>query len=312
MELIRGVHHLRPQHRGSVVTIGNFDGIHRGHQQLLNELRKEANALELPSVVITFEPQPNEYFFEGKVPPRLMTLREKLRTFQNEHIDRVLCLKFNDDLAALSADDFVEKVLVAGLGVRCLIVGDDFRFGHLRAGDSAFLKNAGERFGFKVRGAETFKIDGKRVSSTRVREALEQGQLKKAEKLLGYPFGLSGRVAHGDKRGRIIGFPTANIYLHRKAVPIGGVYAVRAYGVGQQPLTGVANVGTRPTVDGTRCLLEVHLFDFNETIYGAHIYVEFVHKLRDEKRFASFELLKQQIFKDAEEAQEFFDTVSVK
>lgn len=306
MELIRGLYNLKSKHRSCVATIGNFDGVHLGHQQLIARLKQQARQFNLPAVVITFEPQPNEFFGGEKVPARLTRLREKLAALQDCGVDKVLCCPFNQTFADLSPEEFIDRILIQGLGVRCLIIGDDFRFGHARKGDFALLQKAADKNNFILEKMPTMAIMEERVSSTRVRKALEIGDLKTAEKLLGRPFTLSGRVAHGDKRGRIIGFPTANIYLHRKKVPIMGVYVVKMHGLANKAIPGVANVGNRPTVGGSRSLLEVHLFDFNQDIYGKHVTVEFIHKLRDEKRYDSFELLKQQIFRDAEQAREYF------
>jgi len=308
MEIIRGLHNLRPRHHGCVATIGNFDGVHLGHQAVLGQLAEKADALCLPLVVVTFEPQPQEFFAQGNFPPRLTRFREKAQALRRYAVDRVLCLRFNTRFALQSPEIFIDTLLVNGLGVRYLVIGDDFRFGRDRAGDFAMLKTAGERHGFEVVNMHTFALDGARVSSTRIRQALAVGDLNEAEKLLGRPYRMSGRVAHGDKRGRLIGFPTANIYLHRKATPVSGVFVVEMFGVGGEPVAGVANVGTRPTVDGTRTLLEVHLFDFQGDIYGAHVHVDFLHKLRDERRFESFEALKEQILRDAEQARAYFSS----
>jgi riboflavin kinase/FMN adenylyltransferase len=308
MQLIRGLYNLKPEHKNCVVTIGNFDGMHLGHKVLIDRLTTAAKKLHVPSMVITFEPQPNEYFLHGKTPARLTKFREKLLALQQLGVNRILVLRFDTKLAAMTAEDFVKKILVDALNCKFLIVGDDFRFGKDRKGDYTLLNQMAEQYSFILEQLTTFAIAEDRVSSTRIRKALEAGDLVLTEKLLGRPFCLSGRVAHGDKRGRIIGFPTANIFLHRKAVPILGVYAVKIYGLrpNNHALFGVANVGNRPTVDGTRSLLEVHIFDFAETIYGRHVTVEFVHKLRDEKKYASFELLKEQIFRDATDARTFF------
>jgi riboflavin kinase/FMN adenylyltransferase len=306
MELIRGLHNLRPRHHGCVATIGNFDGVHLGHQAVLGQLAEKAAQMSLPSTVITFEPQPQEYFAPASARPRLTRFREKIKALTRYAVDRVVCLSFDQRLAEMPAHDFIEQILIKGLGVRYLVVGDDFRFGSQRVGDFAMLQEAGQAHGFQVVNMHTFDIDGERVSSTRIREALTAGDLHMAEKLLGRPYRMCGRVAHGDKRGRTIGFPTANIHLHRKATPVDGVFAVEMFGIEGEPVPGVANVGTRPTVDGTRSLLEVHLFDFNQDIYGHYVYVNFVHKIRDERRFDSFELLKQQILKDAEQARDYF------
>ena len=218
----------------------------------------------------------------------------------------MVCLRFNHYLASLTADAFIQTVLLDGLDVKYLVVGDDFRFGSERNGDFSLLVQAGQRHGFPVVNMHTINAGNGRVSSTRIRESLRAGDLAAAEALLGRPYRMSGRVAHGDKRGRTIGFPTANIFLHRAAVPVEGVFAVQLTGIDEQPLPGVANVGNRPTVDGTRSLLEVHLFDFDREIYGRHVQVGFLKKLRAERKFASFDKLKEQILLDAGHAREFF------
>jgi riboflavin kinase/FMN adenylyltransferase len=306
MELIRGIHNLRPRHRGCAATIGNFDGVHLGHQAVLGQLSERAVAMHLPVTVITFEPQPREFFTPERVPPRLTRLREKVEALRRFGVDRVLCLRFGDYLAGLPPEEFVRIILLDGLQVKYLVVGDDFRFGRDRAGNFALLERAGAAHGFPVVNMHTFNVGGVRVSSTRVREALEAGDLAGAERLLGRPYRMSGRVAHGDKRGRTIGFPTANIFLHRTATPVQGVFAVELFGIEGEPVRGVANVGNRPTVDGTRSLLEVHLFDFHRDIYGRHVQVEFLHKLRPERRFESFDALKRQIQDDAARARAWF------
>jgi riboflavin kinase/FMN adenylyltransferase len=306
MELIRGIHNLRPRHRGCAATIGNFDGVHLGHQAVLGQLSERAAALRLPVTVITFEPQPREYFSPERVPPRLTRLREKVEALCRFGVERVLCLHFDDYLAGLPPEEFVRIILLDGLDVKYLVVGDDFRFGRQRAGNFRLLERLGAARGFPVVNMHSFDIDGRRVSSTRVREALEAGDLATAESLLGRPYRMSGRVAHGDKRGRTLGFPTANIYLHRSATPVQGVYAVELFGLEGEPVPGVANVGNRPTVDGTRSLLEIHLFDFHRDIYGCHVQVEFLRKLRPERRFESVEALKQQIEDDVRQARTWF------
>ncbi len=308
MELIRGIHNLRPRHRGCVATIGNFDGVHLGHQAVLGQLAEKAEEFGLPAVVITFEPQPQEYFSHGEIPPRLTRFREKLRALRRFAVDRVLALQFNQSLAGLSADEFIQQVLLDGLDIRYLVVGDDFRFGKGRGGDFAMLQQAGVKHGFDVVNMHTFSLEDERVSSTRIREALQRGELAPAEQMLGRAYRMCGRVAHGNKLGRTIGFPTANIFLHRKKTPVDGVFAVEMFGIDGEPVAGVANVGTRPTVDesGTRSLLEVHLFDFDADIYGRYVHVDFLHRIREERRFDSFDALKAQILKDADEARAFF------
>jgi riboflavin kinase/FMN adenylyltransferase len=307
MELIRGLHNLRPAHRGCAVTIGSFDGVHLGHQAVLGQLAVRAAELDLPVTLVTFEPQPREYFSPQAVPPRLTRFREKLEALQNCGVHRVLALSFNDYLAGLTAGEFIQTILLDGLDVKHLVVGDDFRFGKARTGDFTLLQQTGARHGFPVVNMESYNVAGQRVSSTRVREALCRGDLALAETLLGRHYGMCGRVAHGDKRGRTIGFPTANIHLHRTASPVEGVFAVEMTGIDAAPVAGVANVGSRPTVDGTRSLLEVHLFDFDRDIYGAHVQVGFLKKLRNEQRFDSFDELQKQIRLDAAQARTFFD-----
>jgi riboflavin kinase/FMN adenylyltransferase len=306
MELIRGLHNLRERHRGCVATIGNFDGVHLGHQAVLGQLAEKADALGLPSTVITFEPLPHEYFLGEKAPARLTRFREKVQALRRFSVDRLMCLRFGAALAAMPAEAFIERVLVGGLGVKYLVVGDDFRFGQGRAGDFAMLKAAGEQHGFQVVNMHTFRIGEGRVSSTRIREALEAGDMATAEQLLGRPFRLCGRVAHGDKRGRGIGFPTANLKLERQISPVNGVFAVELFGVQGEPLQGVANVGRRPTVGGLENRLEVHLFDFDQDIYGRHVQVDLLHKVRDEQRFESLDDLIGQIGRDVVAAREWF------
>lgn len=307
MQIIRGLHNLRAEHRGCIATIGNFDGVHLGHQAVFQHLRQKADEFGLPATVVTFEPQPMEFFAPDRAPARLTRMREKLRALKDAAIDRVVLLEFGHKLAGMSAEAFVQELLVDGLDVRYLFVGDDFRFGKGRTGDIALLRRIGWEHGFGIENMNTFAVGQERVSSTRIREALACGDLKLAAHNLGRPYRICGRVAHGDERGRTIGFPTANIDLHRKVSPLQGVFAVLVSGLeqGQQP--GVANIGTRPTVEGdTRYLLEVHLFDFDRQIYGEHVEVEFQKKLRDEKKFDSFEALRQQIARDALQARAFF------
>lgn len=307
MELIHGLHNLRPRHRGCVATIGNFDGVHLGHQAVLGQLAERGAELGLPTVVITFEPHPREFFARGGVPPRLSRFREKVQALRRFSVARVVCLRFNQALADMPASTFIQSLLVEGLAVRYLVVGDDFRFGRGREGDFAMLHAAGAGHGFQVAAMHTVTVDGMRVSSTRIREALVQDDLVSAEKLLGRPYRMCGRVVHGDERGRTIGFPTANIHLHRNSSPVSGVYAVEVFGLEKEPLTGVANVGTRPTVGGTESRLEVHLLDFEGDIYGRYVHVDFLRKLRPECRFESLEELVVQIRKDVTAARAFYD-----
>jgi len=314
MEIIRGLQNLKPEHKGCVATIGNFDGVHLGHQAVFRQLTTKAQQLGLPTVAITFEPQPQEFFSPDSAPSRLTKFREKVNAILPLQIDRLLCLRFDKRLAKLTAGEFVHNVLVDGLGISHLVIGDDFRFGKGREGDFEFLVQSGKHYRFEVANTHTFDLNGERVSSTGIRNALQAGNVELAEQLLGRPYGMVGRVAHGDKRGRSIGFPTANIYVHRRSTPVGGVYAVQMRGaerdLGAVLVNGVANVGVRPTVAGTRTLLEVHLFDFDREIYGAHVCVNFLNKLRDEQRFDSFEALKSQINQDAMAARAFFSSAT--
>ncbi|QKZ06819.1 MULTISPECIES: bifunctional riboflavin kinase/FAD synthetase [Pseudomonas] len=298
MQLVRGLHNLRPQHRGCVATIGNFDGVHRGHQAILARLRERARELGVPSCVVIFEPQPREYFAPDTAPARLARLRDKLALLAEEGVDRVLCLAFNQRLCKLSAAEFVDTILVDGLGVQHLEVGDDFRFGCDRLGDFDFLLQAGVVQGFTVEAAQTVELNGVRVSSTQVRKALAAADFSLAEQLLGRPYRIAGRVLHGQKLARQLGWPTANVQLKRRRVPFTGVYQVSAE-IDGTTWPGVANIGVRPTVAGDGSAhLEVHLLDFAGDLYGRRLTVVFHHKLRDEQRFASLEALKSAIDAD--------------
>jgi len=306
MKLIRGKHNLSDQLQGSVVTLGNFDGMHLGHQALLKKLKAVNESLNLPSIVTIFEPQPKEFFAKRQTVPRLMRFCEKWLALKDYNIDYVLCLRFNQVLASLSPQKFVKEILVDQLNAKAVIVGDDFRFGAKRTGDYAELKKLGEKYSFQVLEVPTVMIDNERVSSTCVRLALEAGDLEAAEKLLGRPYRLYGKVGYGDQLGRDLGYPTANINLHRDLVPVAGVFVICVYGLGDHLYNGVANIGTRPTVGGTRILLEVHLFDFDTEIYGHNLQVEFLHKLRDEERYDTLEELVKQIRQDVIDAKRYF------
>lgn len=307
MELIRGEASLRAHHRGCVATIGNFDGVHLGHQAVLAELRRRARAHDLPATVVIFEPQPLEYLAPDQAQPRLTLLRGKLYAFARLGIERVVCLQFNQRLSAMPAETFIKRILVDGLGVRHLIVGDDFRFGAGGKGDHHLLFEAGERYGFSTSDMPTYALDGERVSSTRIREALGRDDLLAAERLLGRPYAIMGRVRLGDQRGRTIGFPTANIDARHRVTPVRGVYAVQVAGVADGLWPGVANIGYRPTFGGQECRLEVYLFDFSGDLYRRNLRVDFRAKLRDEKRFSSIDALKAQIAADCEEARACLD-----
>ncbi|EGR1043565.1 bifunctional riboflavin kinase/FAD synthetase [Vibrio cholerae] len=302
MELIRGIHNIQSRHHGCVLTIGNFDGVHLGHQQVLSQVVQRAQQMGLPSVVMTFEPQPLELFAKQQAPARLTRLRDKFVQLSKLGVDRLLCVNFNHHFAQLDAHTFIRDLLVTHLGVKFLVVGDDFCFGKERQGNFALLQQAGQALGFEVVSTQSFCLQQLRVSSTAIREALAADQLSSASAMLGRHYSISGRVSHGQKLGRTIGFPTANIPLKRCVSPVSGVYVVEAYGLGPTPVGGVANIGNRPTVDGVRQQLEVHFFDFQGNLYGKQLEVALLHKLRDERKFASFEALKQQIELDAEAA----------
>ena len=290
------------------LTIGNFDGVHRGHQAMLERLTEAAEDLALPPAVLTFDPPPREFFARSSAPPRLSTLRAKVEQFRAHGVAFTFVARFNAGLAALPPDTFIDEVLVRKLNVRWVLVGEDFRFGKGRAGDLATLRRASATF--SVEAMRTVAIEGERASSTAVRAALAAGDLAHAAALLGRPYVISGRVAHGAKLGRDLGFPTANIALARKP-PVAGVFAVRVHGVGGAPRTGVASVGVRPTVSSSGVpLLEVFIFDFDDTIYGKRVGVEFVHKLRDEERYADLEALTSQIRSDVAQARDYFGAVS--
>lgn len=305
-KLIRGLHNIASAPKQAVVTIGNFDGVHLGHQALLAKVREKARELKTTSLVITFEPQPFEFFAREKMAPRLTRWREKFCLLEQYGADAVLVIRFNAAFAGLTANEFVQQILGDALQAKHVIVGDDFQFGHGRKGDFEFLQSSGFDAGFTVENMPSVVYEGERVSSTSVRKALANSDHYLVERLLGRPYTMQGRVVYGDKRGRTMGFPTANIYLHRAVTPVQGVYVVRMYGIEDNALPGVANVGIRPTIGGTRTLLEVHLFDFARDIYGRHVSVEFCEKLRDEQRYASLELLIEQIWKDAGQAREYF------
>ena len=306
MELIRGIHNIRPNHHGCVLTIGNFDGVHLGHQALLRQLKREGQRLGLPTMVMIFEPQPLEMFAPEQAPARLTRLRDKCKYLAQAGIDYLLCVKFDTTFATNSAETFISRLLVDKLGVKFLMVGDDFRFGAQRQGDFALLQAAGEKQGFAVANTESFCESGKRISSTMIRHALRDDNLTLVESLLGRPYSICGRVVHGDALGRTIGFPTANLPMKRLVTPVKGVYAVEVLGLCDKPLPGVANIGTRPTVSGVRQQLEVHLLDVDMDLYGRHLDVVIREKIRSEQRFASLDALKQQIENDVVAARKYF------
>ncbi|MBS0355258.1 MAG: bifunctional riboflavin kinase/FAD synthetase [Proteobacteria bacterium] len=305
MQVFRGIPE-RTEH-GCVLTIGNFDGVHRGHQALLAKLTAKARATGLPSSVLTFEPHPREYFAHENRPRRLTSLREKIQLLAAQGVDRLYIGRFNARFASLTAEQFIEDILIRGLGVRDLMIGDDFRFGKSRKGDFAMLQHAGQTAGFTVEAMHTLVHEGERVSSSAIRAALSDGDMPHAARLLGRPYSISGRVMHGDKIGRTIGFPTANIQLKHRSPPLMGIYTVSVDGLADKPWPGVASIGVRPTInDAGRATLEVNLFDWSADCYDAHLRVNFLRKQRDEERYDSLEALTAQIARDADEARTYF------
>lgn len=304
MRVFRGF--SRPVPGPTALAIGNFDGVHRGHAALLNRLVDAAHGAGLPATILTFEPHPREFFDPASAPARLTTLREKLELLADAGVAQVMVCRFNATFSALSAQQFVDGVLINGLRTQHLIIGDDFRFGKGRAGDFAMLQAAGKLSGFTVESMGSVTLDGRRVSSSAVRQALATGDMAQAAALLGRPYVIDGSVRHGEKIGRQLGFATANIRIKHDPLPMSGVFAVEVSGVDSNLLPGVANLGVRPTVGGIKPILEVHLFDFDRDIYGAHLSVRFVHKLRNEQRFPNLDALKAQIALDAVAARAFF------
>lgn len=281
-----------------VLAIGNFDGIHLGHQALLQKLIQTSKELGLSSAVMTFEPHPRELFAPDKAPSRLCSLREKLEYFSKAGVERVYVCAFNRRFAKVSAGEFMQRILRQSLNAQAILVGEDFRFGAQRVGTTQDIVQAG----FNLIKLPQVNLGNDRVSSTRVRSALASGQLDEAAMLLGRPYSISGKVVHGAKRGRQLGFPTANVHMRHERPAFTGVYAVKLDG-----LNAVANLGVRPTIAGVPKLsLEVHVLDFAEDLYGKHVHVEFFHKIRDEMKFDGLDALKAQIAKDAELARSFF------
>lgn len=323
MRLIRGLYNIPSDFSGCVATIGNFDGVHLGHQAILQQLKKQGEEHRLPTVVMMFEPQPREFFAPDQAPARLANMSEKLQDLASFGVDYVLCLPFNQKLRSMSADQFIQTILLDGLKISHLIVGDDFRFGCDRTGDYQLLQQAG----FSVEDTKTFELEGQRVSSTRIRECLSANDLGMAGTLLGRPYRMSGRIGYGRQLGRTIGVPTANVILQRNKLPMTGVYAVKVMEISvadchESPALdqagrikewqGVANIGVKPTVAGTpEPSLEVHVFDFpslggDENLYGKRLSIEFCQKIREEKKFKGLDELKAAIAQDMTVAREFF------
>ncbi|QQD20695.1 bifunctional riboflavin kinase/FAD synthetase [Oceanospirillaceae bacterium ASx5O] len=308
MRLLRGLHNIPADFRGCAATIGNFDGLHLGHQGILRALKDVAAAQGVPTLVMLFEPQPKEFFAPQAAPARLANLREKLQDLASHHVDYVLCLPFNQALRSMPAQAFIEQILLQALRVKHLIVGDDFRFGCDRSGDYRALAAAGQQHGFQVQDSPTLELDSERVSSTRVRTELAANNLSRVAHLLGRPYRMSGRVAFGRQLGRQLDTPTANVMVNRRQLPLTGVFAVQVTEEESgRRFSGVANCGIKPTVAGVpEPSLEVHLFDFSGNLYHRHLTVEFVRKLRDEQKFAGLAELQQAIAADKQAARQYF------
>ena len=305
MKLTRGSNRLASLNQPTIVTVGNFDGIHVGHQEIIHYVIDQGKQYNLRSVILSFEPTPKEFFAGKNAPPRIYSLRDKYEIAKSLQIDHFVCLRFCKSLAKMPAKDFVNEILFEALNTRILVVGDDFRFGHNRLGDIELLKTMGESLGFSVEDKDTILRANTRVSSSLIREKLATGDFEEARSLLGRWFEVSGRVFHGDKKGRTIGFPTANIILNRRITPLRGVFVVTATHE-NNAWKAVANIGHRPTVNGKRDQLEVHLLDSAENLYGQRLRIRFLARLRDEQKFSSLDELKHQISLDVQQAKEYF------
>tara|TARA_R110002050_G_scaffold12166_2_gene40224 strand:+ start:2881 stop:3810 length:930 start_codon:yes stop_codon:yes gene_type:complete len=303
MQLVRGIHNIQPEDHGCVLTIGNFDGVHKGHQRVISALVTKAKALNCVAAVLVFEPQPQELFAPDKAPARLCRLRDKYALLAELGVQRLICVNFTRKFASQSAEKFIANLLVEKLGIKHLIVGDDFHFGKNRRGDFTMLTEAGKHFGFEVSDTASCKMANCRISSTAIREALEHDNLTVVENMLGRPYSIIGKVFHGDKRGRQLGFPTANVLLKRQKSPLNGVFAVKVKTI-NGTFNGVANIGARPTINGARQQLEVHIFNFNNDIYGQCIEVVIKKKLRQVMKFDSLAALTAQIKLDSEQAKQ--------
>jgi riboflavin kinase/FMN adenylyltransferase len=298
MELVRGLYNIKQQHQNSVITLGSFDGIHLGHQHVINTVIEFAKQHSVASGLVTFEPLPKEYFMKLDAPARITSLREKLLCLKKTALNYVMCLRFNDALAKLTAEEFVKTILVEQLKVRTVVVGEDFHFGHQRRGNITLLQQMGQHYNFDVKVIKKIAQHDCVISSTHIRHALKTANFAEVENCLGRTYQIAGRVIYGAQRGRLLGFPTANIRLKRLVSPLHGVYAVQIVGYENKVLSGVANVGIRPTINDKQWLLEVHVFDFDANLYGAHLQIEFIKKIRDEQKFESLDSLREQIAKD--------------
>jgi riboflavin kinase / FMN adenylyltransferase len=310
MELVRGLHNISRRHRGCVLTVGNYDGVHLGHQKMIGALKTRAVELRSAATVLVFEPSSKEFIDPEGAPPRLTRWREKFLALAAQGVDRLVTLRFDEYIRAMTPECFVDELIVAALGTRHIVVGNDFRYGCNAGGTIDSLRAAGAARGFGVEQIAPFIFDGVRVSSTAIRERLAESDFAGAERLLGRPYRMLGRVVHGRELGRTLGFPTANMRIMRRKSPVQGVMAVRVFGIEPTAMTAVASLGTRPTVDGTDMLLEVHVFDFAGELYGREIEVEFVAKLRDEVKFDSLDALTVQMKVDAAQARDLLSKVN--
>ena len=306
MEFIRGEHNIALRHHGCVASVGNYDGVHPGHRQVIQSLAKKGRELKLPVTIVSFEPHPLEFFVPDAAPPRLMSVREKLEALSKLHVDRFCCLRFNHTLANTEPEEFVENLLVQKLGVRHIVVGDDFRFGRNRRGNFEMLRKIGKRHSLEVVRTKSFTVGDERVSSTRIRECLASGNLIQASRLLGRVYSMSGRVVRGDGNGSKWGFATANVQMKIHKPALTGVFVVEVDLSDDSTWPAVASLGMRPTIGGTTNILEVHLLDFNSDLYGQRIRVRFLKKLRDEVKFSSIETMCEQIHQDILRTREYF------
>lgn len=287
---------------GSVVTIGAYDGLHLGHEQLLDRVKSASARLGLPSIVMSFEPTPKEFFAAASPPARLMRFREKFEALDSHGVDIFFCPRFDVPMRDISADDFIRRILVHGLGARHIVIGDDFQFARRREGTLEHLQRASRALEFSIEQVPSVIVDGIRVSSTAIRDCLWEGEMQRATALLGRPYRMSGKVVRGERLGRSLGYPTANVDLRRRQSAVMGIFAVRVQGLGERPLDAVASVGDRPTFGGTKPILEVHIFDFDKDIYGEYIHVDFISRLRGQEKYARVEDLVAQMHRDADNA----------
>lgn len=310
MRLIRGIHNIRHEHGGCALTIGNFDGVHLGHQQVIQQLLEKARELHVESAVMVFEPQPMEFFAGAKAPARISSFRDKYRMFESLGVDKLIVVRFCQQFAALHADTFISQLLVQQLQIRHLVIGDDFRFGANRNGDFKLLMQAGAQFGFGVQNTQSFCLAEKRISSTLIRQALSESRFEDVRRWLGRPYRIQGHVTHGQKLGRQLGFPTANLHMPRGRSPMRGVFAVEVVSADGSAVhwPAVANVGYRPTANGHDLLLEVHVLDRKESLYGQRLVVEPRLKLRDEVKFDSLDALQTQVHADMQRARIWFNS----